>query len=453
MVSQEFANRSASSVLRRCITSDMDDHHRIHCGDLGSALYCDGKDQNDLIQLSMPSDFQSPGEQFFGLTDMLHNQRSEDSELGRRHLVNCQAEKRNNFHGFMYGCQNRLSLTLGSHPFSDVLSPNQYKQTQLNSMSSNYTLAREDSAEFHPQSAKHARDDYMFCECEKTSSGDNTSNPADCMSCLTTAFQNSPYLKPAQELLDEVVCVSNAVEQSSNKQSRKHMAAGMTDRISGRSFQARERMNNHEVNTRWTNHYSSEKENDAQVRITKLVALLDELESRYEQYFSRMDQVVSSFEVVAGSGAAASYTALTIQAMSRHFSHLRDSIVAQIHASRESQFEDIPISRHKFSEESTGQKGETLRHLGMIQIRQVWRPLRGLPENSVAVLRAWLFEHFLHPYPDDSEKLMLASKTGLTRNQISNWFINARVRLWKPMIEEMYREEFAEESGSSNPSS
>jgi len=30
-------------------------------------------------------------------------------------------------------------------------------------------------------------------------------------------------------------------------------------------------------------------------------------------------------------------------------------------------------------------------------------------------------------------------------SQISNWFINARVRLWKPMIEEMYREEFAEE--------
>lgn len=24
--------------------------------------------------------------------------------------------------------------------------------------------------------------------------------------------------------------------------------------------------------------------------------------------------------------------------------------------------------------------------------------------------------------------------------QVSNWFINARVRLWKPMIEEMYLE-------------
>jgi hypothetical protein len=24
--------------------------------------------------------------------------------------------------------------------------------------------------------------------------------------------------------------------------------------------------------------------------------------------------------------------------------------------------------------------------------------------------------------------------------QVSNWFINARVRLWKPMIEEMYQD-------------
>jgi hypothetical protein len=32
--------------------------------------------------------------------------------------------------------------------------------------------------------------------------------------------------------------------------------------------------------------------------------------------------------------------------------------------------------------------------------------------------------------------------------QISNWFINARVRLWKPMIEEMYKDEFSEGSAA-----
>ncbi|CAH9129738.1 unnamed protein product, partial [Cuscuta epithymum] len=33
---------------------------------------------------------------------------------------------------------------------------------------------------------------------------------------------------------------------------------------------------------------------------------------------------------------------------------------------------------------------------------------------------------------------MLAKQTGLSRNQVSNWFINARVRLWKPMVEEIH---------------
>ncbi|KAK1373886.1 BEL1-like homeodomain protein 9 [Heracleum sosnowskyi] len=58
--------------------------------------------------------------------------------------------------------------------------------------------------------------------------------------------------------------------------------------------------------------------------------------------------------------------------------------------------------------------------------------------DPLTALRAWLFEHFLHPYPTDTDKLMLAKQTGLSRNQVSNWFINARVRLWKPMVEEIH---------------
>ncbi|KAF8648291.1 hypothetical protein HU200_064870 [Digitaria exilis] len=82
------------------------------------------------------------------------------------------------------------------------------------------------------------------------------------------------------------------------------------------------------------------------------------------------------------------------------------------------------------------------KHWALRQLRrgdqQSWRPQRGLPEKSVAVLKAWMFENFLRPYPKDNEKEMLAVRSGLSRSQVSNWFINARVRLWKPMIEEMY---------------
>lgn len=119
-----------------------------------------------------------------------------------------------------------------------------------------------------------------------------------------------------------------------------------------------------------------------------------QLETRYEQYFHQMDTVVSAFEAIAGVGAAASYTALTIQAMSKHFSNLRDAIINQLNAQKDSLSKD---TSRNYGCASSRQKKEALHHLGMIQIGRVWRPLRGLPEESVAHLRSWLFEHFLHP--------------------------------------------------------
>ncbi|KAF5785154.1 putative protein-serine/threonine kinase [Helianthus annuus] len=38
-------------------------------------------------------------------------------------------------------------------------------------------------------------------------------------------------------------------------------------------------------------------------------------------------------------------------------------------------------------------------------------------------------------------------------HKVSNWFINARVRLWKPMVEEMYKEEAGDAETESNSSS
>lgn len=87
---------------------------------------------------------------------------------------------------------------------------------------------------------------------------------------------------------------------------------------------------------------------------------------------------------------------------------------------------------------------KALHQMGMLD-SDAWRPQRGLPERSVNVLRAWLFEHFLHPYPSEADKHLLSRQTGLSKNQVSNWFINARVRLWKPMVEEMYQQETKEE--------
>ncbi|KAK9478222.1 homeobox KN domain-containing protein [Lipomyces japonicus] len=51
-----------------------------------------------------------------------------------------------------------------------------------------------------------------------------------------------------------------------------------------------------------------------------------------------------------------------------------------------------------------------------------------LPKHVTDILRTWLNGHVHHPYPTEDEKAMLMRQTGLTMNQISNWFINARRR-------------------------
>ncbi|KAG2221959.1 hypothetical protein INT45_010483 [Circinella minor] len=58
------------------------------------------------------------------------------------------------------------------------------------------------------------------------------------------------------------------------------------------------------------------------------------------------------------------------------------------------------------------------------------RKRRGnLPKPVTAILKSWLVEHCANPYPTEDEKNWLKHKTGLTLNQISNWFINARRRI------------------------
>lgn len=47
-------------------------------------------------------------------------------------------------------------------------------------------------------------------------------------------------------------------------------------------------------------------------------------------------------------------------------------------------------------------------------------------------------------YPSTGEKDELAAATGLSRQQVINWLINARVRIWRPMVLELAAELEAE---------
>jgi hypothetical protein len=59
-----------------------------------------------------------------------------------------------------------------------------------------------------------------------------------------------------------------------------------------------------------------------------------------------------------------------------------------------------------------------------------------LGKEVVAVMQTWMFspEHIAHPYPTGTEKQELADATGLTLKQVTTWFMNARKRLWQPMM-------------------
>lgn len=115
-----------------------------------------------------------------------------------------------------------------------------------------------------------------------------------------------------------------------------------------------------------------------------------------------MQAAVASFEYVAGLGNAAPFANLALKAMSKHFRSLKNAITDQLQFTNKAQ---IQANRGKdeastFGSTDRGPYGHRpVLNTGFIerQSQPVWRPQRGLPERAVTVLRAWLFEHFLHP--------------------------------------------------------
>uniref|UniRef100_A0A0E0K974 Homeobox domain-containing protein n=1 Tax=Oryza punctata TaxID=4537 RepID=A0A0E0K974_ORYPU len=269
--------------------------------------------------------------------------------------------------------------------------------------------------------------------------------------------QNSRFLRAARELLDEVVNVRDAIKRKGDKNQGKDSGEWKGDAAADKSDD-KAGSNPQEQESNSAPELSPSERQDLQNKVTALMAMLDQVDRRYRHYHHQMQIVMSSFDAVAGGGAAKPYMALALQTISRHFRSLRDAIGAQVQSARRSLGEQDTsaqgggLSRLRYIDQQLRQQ-RAMQQFGMMQQPQhAWRPQRGLPESAVSVLRAWLFEHFLHPYPKDSEKLMLARQTGLSRGQVSNWFINARVRLWKPMIEEMYKEEFGAEMDSNSSS-
>jgi len=61
---------------------------------------------------------------------------------------------------------------------------------------------------------------------------------------------------------------------------------------------------------------------------------------------------------------------------------------------------------------------------------------RTLSKEATLALNEWFFEHLHDPYPTEEEKLLLASRFGLTIVQINNWFGNKRIRYKRRCLQE-----------------
>ncbi|XP_075504359.1 uncharacterized protein LOC142541780 [Primulina tabacum] len=228
-----------------------------------------------------------------------------------------------------------------------------------------------------------------------------------CMMPDNFQFGNSKFLGPTQELLNELCNLGTNKAENSKQKIQKTSERQDENVMSKQSLHALDQL-------------------ELQKRTTKLLQMLQEVGRRYKHYYDQMKAVVSSFEAVAGNGAASVYSALASRAMSKHFRCLKDGIVSQMKATEKAMGD-------KNSAVTGTSKGETPRLRLLDQaLRQQrafqqtsmmenhpWRPRRGLPEKSVSVLREWLFKHFLHPYPNNTHKVTLARQTGLSKSQAS----------------------------------
>ncbi|XP_039037559.1 BEL1-like homeodomain protein 8 isoform X2 [Hibiscus syriacus] len=322
-----------------------------------------------------------------------------------------------------------LSLALSSNPSSKIYGAAQFTEDQRGSQHA-FKEPHRDSKALKPG--------HLFSMQKPSIIGKSSGNstyvhPLGPFTGYATILKNSRFLKPAQELLGQYchmtnsklgkvhetsdgvsnsigvsasVAVANAVDMEDGAIKGNNSGASVSGLCSSNEISTVD------VSVGGSSEYQQKK--------AKLLYLQDEVCRRYKLYYQQMQMVVSSFESVDCLSVATSYISLALKTVERNFRCLRNAISDRV--------------RMKYGVQKSGGV-----NTGFLEPQQEgWRPQRGLPERAVAILRAWLFEHFLHPYPTDTDKHMLANRTGLARNQVSNWFINARVRVWKPMVEEIH---------------
>ncbi|OMP12187.1 POX family protein [Corchorus olitorius] len=185
-----------------------------------------------------------------------------------------------------------------------------------------------------------------------------------------SVLKSSKFLKPAQQILDDFCGINNKVFD--------FPLDSLADPITC-SERIQHRLKN-----------------------SKLFLMLDEVYKKYKLYCQQMQSVVASFKCVSGLGNASPYVCLAFKAIAKHFSSLKSAILHQIRFTDKTVNNNASAGKDNVPSLWTSDQGllknqiPPIHNLPFLQ-HPLWRSQRGLPDHAVAVLKAWLFEHFLHP--------------------------------------------------------
>ncbi|KAI3881327.1 hypothetical protein MKW92_031070 [Papaver armeniacum] len=343
-----------------------------------------------------------------GYSDTPHHHHQQQQQPGRKHGTNLSQNQTQNHHFVGIPLQPTPSATTSQDPSLHGFVPRIIDDSPSSSQQGL-------SLSLSPQQPTGFANYHLITPTSGTGgdevrasggSSPSASGVSNGTSNIQSVLMGSRYLKVAQQLLDEVANVGNGIKTELSKGSKSQVkisrGESSTSMTGGEGSSMGGGGGGESSSMRKGSELTTAERQEFQMKKAKLVSMLDEVEQRYRQYHHQMQIVVNSFEQSSGIWFGEIIYSFSF---TNHLKQFRWKVEG---------------SRLRFVDHQLRQQ-RALQQLGMIQ-HNAWRPQRGLPEIRL-------------------NKVMLAKQTGLTRSQVSNWFINARVRLWKPMVEEMYMEE------------
>ena len=105
--------------------------------------------------------------------------------------------------------------------------------------------------------------------------------------------------------------------------------------------------------------------------------------------------------------------------------------------------------RKRLSASQSSNAGSQTKNLSAAKLKRACnRPEHNHSKIATDLFKAWFYANLEHPFPSDDVKADFADRTGLSFTQVTTWFVNARKRVWKPLLHESRREQIEPNVGT-----